>query len=282
MNNLVRYTYIPHLYDTLAMYRKDPDIGGYTDQHEQVVFYQKIAAYPETVKEKKQLEMWSPVTFIARRRKSDVLAIHCMVFDVDCGLPFETHHKFKRFDYIAHTSFSHSPKLHKWRLILPLQESIKPKEWKYAWSEGAAIFKSITGKNADPACKDPCRAYYVGGTTKENLHNYDSWYNEGDCRLRLEYVIPPPKKPRTVGKIKTFNQEEFTRYVNTTPNKDERQDIAHRLGAQMGDNIARKIKCPACGRFSVWFWIDVADDGMFKARCNHVNSCGYSGSITDL
>lgn len=281
--NPCQYTQIPHKGETLAMFRKDPDIGGFIDINNLDVMFEHIAKDPEIVGNKKHLPMWSPASFIARRRISDVLSVHCMVFDVDDGLQFDVHKTFCQYDYIAHTSFSHTEQTHKWRLILPLQKSIPRDEWKFAWSEGASIFESMTGNTADPSCKDPSRAYYIGGCTDETKHLYRSVINDVGNRIKLEYIIPPPKKQRHTGKIKTFNQEEFKKLSYLCVDVDKRLDIATSKGATISGNVARKIMCPRCGRNSVWFYINPDTDGMYKARCNHQKtSCMWTGSITDL
>lgn len=279
--NPVKYTYINHTPTTIAKFRKDPEIGGRTDMHDLQIFFDKIAATPKIVKRKDQLELWAPCTFIARRRKSDVLGVHCMVYDVDDGLEFAAHEQFKKYDYIAHTSYSHTKELHKYRIILPLKKSIPPEDWKHAWRYGSEMFRLYTKASTDPACKDSSRAYYVGGTTADKIDEYKAVLNNTGVRFNLDYSIPPPTKKRSKGKFKTFNQEEFTNYNNAVPEADERRQIASYVGADIIDNTARKITCPSCGRKSAWFYIDVSGP-LLKGRCNHLNSCGWAGSIREL
>lgn len=289
MNNSILYTRIFHIYDdkgklkTLSKFRKDPDIGGYTDIHDISDFYRFICKEPLIVDKKDQLWLWAPCSFIARRRKSDVISVHAMVFDVDCGLPYETHERFKDYNYVAHTSFSHSEGHHKWRLILPLWASIPRDEWKYAWIVGSQIFEKLTGSKIDPSCKDSSRAYFIGGCLDTKMSLYRSNLNITGRNLRLEYDIPPPPKKRHKGKIKTFTQEEFKRYENLKPDDKDRQDIAISVGAEISDNVARKIRCPNCGRRTVYFFINPSGaNPLYRAKCNHENSCGFIGSISEL
>ena len=278
--NPVRYTYIPHLYGRKAKYRNDPDIGGFTDMHDLEVFYDKIAKDPQIVTKKDDVELWAPATFIARRRKSDVLAVHCMVYDVDCGLEFSAHKEFAKFDYVAHTSYSHTEEHHKWRIVLPLKKSVPANEWKFAWAAGSEMFKVYTKASADQVCKDSSRAYHVAGCTEERRVLYRSVMNKTGRRFGLTYSTYEPKK-RHFGKIRTFTQEEFEQYNNAVVDETERTAIAQRIGAEIIGNTARKGKCPQCHRRSLWFFINV-DGSMYNARCNHLNSCGYTGSLLDL
>lgn len=279
--NWVQYTYIPHRDGKPAKYRNDPDIGGFTDMHTLEVFYEKIAATPQIVTKKDNVELWAPCTFIARRRKSDVIAIHGMVYDIDSGLEFDAHKEFSQFDYIAHTSWSHSEKLHKWRLILPLKRSIPCDEWKFAWAAGSEKFKLYTGSAADHACKDASRAYHVAGCTKQNKHLYQSVINKTGRRFALTYIKTPPPAKMKPRKYKTFNVEEFDNYHKAAPSPKEREEIAHRIGAQIIDGTARKGTCPRCSKKSIWFYIDVCGPN-YIARCNHLKSCGWEGSLRDL
>ena len=295
MNN-VQYRYIPHLKDRPSIYRNDEAIGG-IDDHCFNTFYERIAMPPVVVRKKKDLELWTPASLKSTRKKKDVINVHMMVYDIDCGFEFENHKIFKNYDYVAHTSYSHKNDYHKWRLILPLKVAIPSNEWKYAWQVGIDFFEKMTGQKADLACKDQSRAYLRGGTTQENINNYRAIINETGQRLELSYIVPPPKKKRHYGQIKTFNVEEFRKFESAQPDSKKRHEIAIRKNAEIhvlpcdcneetenhDIRIARKIICPKCERKSVWFFIDV-HGRMYAARCNHVgkNNCGWTGSINLL
>ena len=89
--------------------------------------FEKLAQFiitPRNNKEKIEVPAWSPATFQGDKLTNDnVVEISCAVFDIDEGLKWKVHKYFKEYKYIAHTSFSHSDKLHKWRLVIPFTKT---------------------------------------------------------------------------------------------------------------------------------------------------------------
>ncbi|NDC64868.1 MAG: hypothetical protein EBZ59_13020, partial [Planctomycetia bacterium] len=63
-----------------------------------------------------------------------------------------------------------------------------------------------------------------------------------------------------------------------------RERVAAQLGATVsGEGDRRRasgIACPACARASVWFYL--APSRQHRARCNHLNSCGWVGGPDEL
>jgi len=76
---------------------------------------------------------------------------------------------------------------------------------------------------------------------------------------------------------------EAARRLRQDPGTRER--LAERLGAQLvgsGENRSAKgVRCPQCGRPSVW-WPIAPRCPSGTARCAHLNSCGWWGSLADL
>jgi hypothetical protein len=63
-----------------------------------------------------------------------------------------------------------------------------------------------------------------------------------------------------------------------------RERAAIEAGAQLAgvdaERRATGIVCPACGRASVWFYL--APTRLRRARCNHRESCGWTGGVDEL
>ena len=59
-----------------------------------------------------------------------------------------------------------------------------------------------------------------------------------------------------------------------------RERAALRLEARIAGGKASRIRCPQCGRLSVWFWLN--PDDCRTASCNHQNSCGWWGFLDTL
>lgn len=92
----------------------------------------------------------------------------CEVLDADAiiaKLPFRG---------VAHTSFTHTPELPKFRIILPLAEEVSPKDFNRLWW----WVYELTDRKADPACKNPDRMFYLPRTTKEALEQKWPWVRE--------------------------------------------------------------------------------------------------------
>jgi hypothetical protein len=229
------------------------------------------------VGDKKKLPMWSPCLFDGRKVMESALSIKWMIYDIDDNTPLEALYKFREYKYIAHTSFSHSEEKNKWRLLLPLKFAIPAQEWRHAWRAGAQLWRELVGGEADPACKNSNRFYFVMGYPKEREHLAKRAINEEGEVLELKYTIPPPPK-----KIQTFNSEERERASRYILSAQERESIALSLGASISANCARRITCPSCGRRSLWFYIDPESTGKRSASCNHQNSCGYWSHVRSL
>jgi hypothetical protein len=239
-----------------------------------------------TWKGKEKELLWSPATYepYATRKKANVKQVSCMVFDVDDGTPFEYHRLFADYFYFAHTTASHTPELNKWRLVLPLKEPVPAKEWYRAWSLGQKLFKSRTGADIDGACKDPSRMYFVAPPLYMcRIITPKSYRN----RLDLDWRSVPKKKPRTKivsltnRRARTIQSSEKKIKESLRSEPDSRQAAAVQLGASVSDDgIARGIKCPKCSRTQVWFCLDPTEK--HTATCNHLNSCGWYGSVYDL
>ena len=60
---------------------------------------------------------------------------------------------------------------------------------------------------------------------------------------------------------------------------DARFEMAHKLGAHICGSKKRadRIKCPQCGRMTVYFYIEPGARNV--AKCKHGNSCGWFGNL---
>ena len=117
------------------------------------------------------------------RKQDDFLYTDVIAFDIDNGQTIEEAEKaVHRLDIscLCLPSTSHSPELHKFRLIFPLVRSIRnSEEYKTTYSKLAEHF------NVDPACKDLARFYY-GSKMIDGF-----WY---ESKLLEPTVAEKPKK----------------------------------------------------------------------------------------
>jgi replicative DNA helicase len=118
---------------------------------------------PQLCVEKEQLPGWSPATFKGDRRKKEACdTVSAIVLDYDEGnldsaaLVWGTVYGF------IHTTPSHSPEHHRFRVILPLSRAVSPAEQQqlFSWARGIA---NDAGHTIDETTKDPSRFWFVPG-----------------------------------------------------------------------------------------------------------------------
>lgn len=247
-----------------------------------------------TLDDKNQLPLWSPSTFThGHRNKANTIAIHHLVFDMDDGIaPLDSWRLFTDWTVLVHTSFSHKPHHHKYRIILPLAEPIPGADWDRAAVAASNLWTDVIGRGEpDPkALKDRARVYFRYGIPSSEQsedhpqhpkHIHQTHIHIGDL-LKLDYedIIIEPPRPKTTTKV----------YMNGKASMDDvfmdsrfRQRVANELGATIQGNEARYITCPGCSRQSVHFSLEPSIPNSYKwPTCNHQNSCGWWGSFVDM
>lgn len=255
---------------------------------------------PRRIQIKKELPLWSPARFLGRTELTNekVTFISLAVFDIDSGVPFDAHKSFQEFQYIAHTSFSHTPKNNKWRLIIPFEEPIPRHLWKYVWGKLHQFFKESTGHDMDVACKDERRFYYlpaVGEHYQYSINDKGRTLGYNLETLEREYRIHLEKE----AKLKEDRQRERER-LNDLPDysrdfrkefmddlrfeRSWREALGRRIGAKITNDRAINFVCPKCGRKDATFFYtdpvilwDKNGEAYcvnHKAYCFHKESCG--------
>jgi putative DNA primase/helicase len=112
---------------------------------------------------KNDIPLWSPTIFNGKRSSSNAQYITMLVFDIDDGLtPFDSWRLFSDWAVLAHTSFSHKPNFHKYRIILPLANPVPAKEWNRASKWAFQFWADIVGRGEpdQKALKDCARIYF--------------------------------------------------------------------------------------------------------------------------
>ena len=109
------------------------------------------ALVSNSAKNKNDLPLWSPCIFKegGKRCKGDAEWITCLVYDIDDGAtPFSTWQLFTEWNVIAHTSFSHKPQHHKYRVILPLGQPIPACDWDRAHLGAIELWRKLVGQRS--------------------------------------------------------------------------------------------------------------------------------------
>lgn len=107
--------------------------------------------------EKQQAPCWSPTRYAAEvktRGNVGVEAVSALVFDLDRVPPDPK--RLESVYWIGHTTWSHRPGAPRWRVVIPLAQPVPATSWADVWQRA----RGALCPEADPACKDPSRAYW--------------------------------------------------------------------------------------------------------------------------
>jgi len=201
---------------------------------------------------------------------------------------------------IAHTSASHSPSHHKYRVIIPLAVPLPKSDWDKVWRASFELWMDVIGVGVPDtkAIKDLARVYFRYGWTKESkmetMEGSKLWLQSHPCHpsqyhrggywigkpLELKYdhiKLPKPKPRPTVDRTKPQTLD------NAMMDPQLRQSVGLNAGGSMVGQYIKHIPCPSCGRRSVYFSIDPSTANSTKwPSCNHANSCGWWGKLETL
>lgn len=161
---------------------------------------QRLCTYEERLA--KDGHAWSPVTYRpgSARGKANVDQVHMLVLDVDhTELPLDL---LNGLEYVAHTTFNHTPQDPRWRVILPLSEPISGQSWPGFWLRANAYF----GGCIDRQTKDSSRIFYLPSCRPGGQH--EAKQQHGDflepSRLpELPIYEPTPIKRKSADRADT-------------------------------------------------------------------------------
>jgi hypothetical protein len=163
-------------------------------QHEMVwhSFAQRLCRYDE--RPVKDGRAWSPVTYLpgTTRGKANVDQVHALVLDIDhAPLPLDL---LGEWEYVAHTTFRHTPEAPRWRVVLPLGQPVAGAEWPAFWLRANAYF----GGCVDPAAKDSSRIFYLPSCPPGAVHDFKQQHGRllGSDDLPAVPVYEPPPAQR--------------------------------------------------------------------------------------
>lgn len=110
----------------------------------------------EARSDKTQRELWSPVTYFngTTRGNRNVQYVTCLVVDMD-GEAFD-HARLDGLEYLAYTTWSHTPEDQHWHLVLPLAHPVPADRWHEVWTHLHERINVV----GDPQTKDPARIFY--------------------------------------------------------------------------------------------------------------------------
>lgn len=246
---------------------------------------------------KKHVPLWSPTTFVGTRAKSNAVDIWALVFDMDDGQTgFDTWRMFADWQVIAHTSYSHKPYHHKYRIVLPLAKPVPATDWDRASTAANEIWANVVGRGIpdQSAIHDNARAYYryaIPVATESPTHPmHPAQFHQTAVHLDapqfvLEYEHITKPAPRHVAKQTPTTLRGSSQKTREMALLDPtvRSQVANAVGASVQGNTARGIICPQCGQREVYFSIDPTMVGaVVWPRCNRQDKCQWFGTFDNL
>lgn len=205
---------------------------------------------------------WDPWAW---RKRSEVEALTCLVLDVDDGGSLDRLVELGgEHWHWGYTTWSHTPGHPKARVVFPLAEPVPAEQWPEVW-QCAARWARAYGVQADEACKDLARVYFLAAVPLDRYFDRQTWEgghldDAGLPRLlhadwlRAHYPPKPaPAAPRRAGRVNPANVADartrlFTAFMKT---------VAANLSAKAegGRNVAAYDAGLALG-------LRAADDGI--------------------
>lgn len=131
---------------------------------------------------KEDAPLWSPTIYRAdppRRGNRHVVSITMAVYDLDDLDAFAHVRLFQRMTQFAgaawwlYSTYSHTPKTPKYRLVIPLARPIPTAQWGDAWHAIKAHW--IPDIPADERCTDPARIYYAPSAPPQSISHAVSY-----------------------------------------------------------------------------------------------------------
>jgi len=267
--------------------------------------WEKLAqtlTHPRPIVEKKKQQLWSPTTFsIDGRKKANALWTDLLVFDVDENNDYgEVKKQLQDLGvaFIMHTTNSHTTSLHKFRVILALEEQVDHNSqelelWPFYYSRAIEYWKKNIGNEIDEVCKDVSRAYFV--SYGEGNPNYWSDWSPGKAvsflelakmdlqeelerrnQEELEKKIQAKKEENyRVNRLRNFSHTDWKKvlYDNLRDDPGYRLTLATNLGCKIQSGRAEGFNCPECGRNDATFFY-LSPIPYSSGFCGHRNSCG--------
>lgn len=221
--------------------------------------------------DKKSLPAWVPASFSGPRCKANVVDVSCFVLDVDDGTTLkEGEDLWPGFAKIVYTTWSYTAEKPKFRVVFPLAEPVPGDRWALAWAVMSLRARDV-GINLDPKCCNQDRIYYLPALNPEQVHRSASVFQGELLDSGWRNIKVKKKRPRVY-----LKPDVGLDYLDPV----DRLRVAQEAGFVIDENRAHHGICPACLDRSAWFFIE--PDEMHIARCNHLHTCGWHGSIGAL
>jgi hypothetical protein len=209
------------------------------------------------------------------------------VLDYDDGTPWDTGiAPWREWMGLAHTSWSHTPDHHRYRVILPFYRPAHPESWPAIWRWAEAR----SGRTIDKSCKDASRIYFVPcvrpGHAAFCEYQWDTWRGSAGQMLdvaTLDLPLDPVRRAvssRPAAVVLAAADGAYKLSSRGRVSLDSRDPERALQWAQEHGGcastaptaLAEGFRCPSCTQCDTWIGRDSV-----LAMCRHRNTCGWSG-----
>lgn len=222
--------------------------------------------------EKQQVPGWSPIAVHEGMTRSlaAVETVYALVLDYDGTATLEqAREAWAPWCHVGHTTWQGAPRC---RVVVPLAQPCPAALWVgvYGWAQAR-------DPRIDQKTKDASRFWYQPATNGP-ADPFASWVHEGPA-LELDYARLMKPKPKLPPLERTSGAGARRCAVRRLDHPDARMRAAEYLHVAVNANgNAKGARCPACGRFSVWWHVEESG----PAICNHRKTCGWMGSLAKV
>lgn len=255
-----------------------------------------------SIEDKIKLPLWSPTSFDGTRSTKNAQSISMLVYDMDDGdSSFDVWCLFAQRGWttIAHTSASHSPNHHKYRVIIPLASPLPKSDWDRVWRASFELWMDVVGIGVPDtkAIKDLARVYFRYGWTRDSKLELDDgskvWPQSHPCspaqyhrsgywigrplELKYDHIQLPKPKPRP-----KFDRTKSQTLDSAMMDPQLRERVGINAGGRIVGDYIKHIQCPSCGEKSVFYSIDPSMGTTKWPSCNRINKCGWWGKLETL
>lgn len=167
-------------------------------------------------REQKDGPGWSPVTYLSNTTRSNesIESITAAVIDIDHDDP--EWGLIDSFEYVAHTTYSHTEEDRHWRVILPLSTPVDREQWPSTWRK----IQFWLAPAADEACKDASRFYWwptcKPGAPRDARHHRGRFLSPSTLRDVPETKPPLRIVDRPVGDADATGERPGDRFTRET------------------------------------------------------------------
>lgn len=227
---------------------------------------------------KLELPAWSPIAWPGGVRSiGQATAVSALVLDYDGKLPLDVvEGRWKDVGHVGYTTWSHADAAQaRARVVVPLSAPVPAASWSTVWAWACA-----RDDQHDTKCGDLARLHFLPFEREGRAHH--TWRHVGpplDVAQVLRDASPGPSATRAPVGASSRRRDDR---LKSDPDVRRTAMVAAGgvvAGEGAGERV-RHIPCPACGRPSVWGYVQPRV--WSGVGCEHKASCGWTGWVDEL